>query len=310
MIWQRVPPESGAAVMGLGVMSVAGHLAGFPVLSAVLLAVAAGLWGVLGVAFLARLAFDNERWMSEAGRPGALTCVAGTGVLGLALVLHGWSTGWIFLVLTTLLWFGLMPLVLRGLATPTVGVSFLVCVGTQSLAVLAGQLAADTRSPFLLAVCATSAAVGLALYVLVLVRFDFRQLTRGAGDHWVAGGALAISTVAIAKLDSAVQELAAPGAFATAVRAIGIALWAITMCWYAVLAAAELLAPRLRYDFRRWATVFPLGMTCTASFGTAAASGMTWMADTARILLWPALAVLCLTAWGTIHNLARPKPGP
>ncbi|MEV0057903.1 tellurite resistance/C4-dicarboxylate transporter family protein [Saccharopolyspora shandongensis] len=310
MIWQRVPPESGAAVMGLGVMSVAGHLAGFPVLSAVLLVVAAVLWALLGAAFLARLVFDNERWRSEAGRPGALTGVAGTGVLGLALVLHGWCTGWIFLVLTALLWLGLMPRVLRGLATPTVGVSFLVCVGTQSLAVLAGQLAADARSPFLLAVCAISAAVGLALYVLVLIRFDFRQVARGAGDHWVAGGALAISTVAVAKLHSAVRELAAPAELATAVRAIGIALWAITMCWYVVLAVAELLAPRLRYDFRRWATVFPLGMTCTASFGTAAATGMVWMADAARLLLWPALLVLCLTAWGTIHHLTTPKPSP
>ncbi|TDD43040.1 tellurite resistance/C4-dicarboxylate transporter family protein [Saccharopolyspora elongata] len=310
MIWQRLPPESGAAVMGLGVMSVAGHLAGFPVLSAVLLAVAAVLWALLGSAFLARLVFDNERWRSEASRPGALTCVAGTGVLGLALVLQGWPTGWIFLVLTAVLWSGLMPRVLRGLATPTVGVSFLVCVGTQSLAVLAGQLAADARSPFLLAVCAISAAIGLALYVLVLVRFDFRQVARGAGDHWVAGGALAISTVAVAKLHAAVRELAAPTELATAVRAIGIALWAITMCWYVVLAVAELLAPRLRYDFRRWATVFPLGMTCAASFGTATATGMVWMADAARILLWPALAVLCLTSWGTIHDLTSRKPRP
>lgn len=61
MNWKRVPPESGAVVMSIGVVSVASELAGFPVLSVVLLMVAAALWGVLAVAFLARISFDTKR---------------------------------------------------------------------------------------------------------------------------------------------------------------------------------------------------------------------------------------------------------
>ncbi|MGW3468451.1 tellurite resistance/C4-dicarboxylate transporter family protein [Saccharopolyspora sp. NPDC000995] len=302
MNWKRVPPESGAVVMSIGVVSVASGLAGFPVLSLVFLVVAAALWGVLAVVFLARISFDTKRWLWEAGSPSALTCVAATGVLGLGL--HFWAAAWVFLAAATLLWLGLMPLVLRGWRTPTVGVNFLVSVATQSLAVLAGQLAIDMRSPLLLWVCAGATALGLVLYAAVLVRFDFRQLSRSAGDHWIAGGALAISTVATGKLHSGLQALEMPTA-AAAVRTIDLVLWAITVGWYLVLVVFELLAPRLRYNFRRWATVFPLGMTCTACFSTAAASGIAWMADAAWILLWPALVVLCLTAWGTVRSFLR-----
>jgi hypothetical protein len=306
---QRVPPESGAVVMSVGVLSVASHLAGYGVVSTVLLVVAATLWGLLGAVFLARLVFDSKRWLSEAGRPGALTAIAGTGVLGLGLVLSGWRVvSWIFLALAVLLWTGLMPLALRNLRAPTIGASFLICVGTQSLAVLAGQLAADSRSIWAACVCVGADALGLVLYAVVLARFDFRQLRCGAGDHWVAGGAIAITTVATAKLHAALQTLEAPLAVTAAVRTIDLALWAITLAWYLVLAALELLAPRLHYDFRRWATVFPLGMTCAAGFGAAAATGITWPAETARILLWPALIALCLTAWGTLRSRTTPRP--
>jgi hypothetical protein len=36
--------------------------------------------------------------------------------------------------------------------------------------------------------------LGLGQYVIVLYRFDWRQLAGGAGDLWVLGGALAISS--------------------------------------------------------------------------------------------------------------------
>ncbi|MGW1682889.1 hypothetical protein, partial [Saccharopolyspora sp. NPDC002376] len=179
--------------------------------------------------------------------------MAATGVLGLGL--HFWSTAWVLLAVATLLWLGLMPLVTRGWRTPTVGVNFLVCVATQSLAVLAGQRATDARSPLLLWVCAGATALGLVLYAAVLVRFDFRQLSRGAGDHQIAGSALAISTVATGKLHSALQALDMPTA-AAAVRTVDLVLWAITVGWCLVLVVFELLAPCLRYDSSRWSTVF------------------------------------------------------
>ncbi|MER6987534.1 tellurite resistance/C4-dicarboxylate transporter family protein [Saccharopolyspora hirsuta] len=308
---RRIPCESGAVVMGTGIVSVAAQLTGHPVLSAVLLAAAGAVWVLLAVSFLIRLAADAAGWRAESVRPGALTGVAATGVLGVGLAQHGWpAASWVLLAVAVALWAVLMPRVLRGLKSPVVGVCFLLCVATQSLAVLAAKLAVG--AVWLLPVAAVADVLGLGLYVFVLSRFDFRQLVRGCGDHWIAGGALAISTVSTSELGSALRVLhLAAAAF---VGAGAFVLWAITAAWCAVLAVLELAVPRLRYDFRRWATVFPLGMTCTATFGVAAASGAGWLAETARVLLWPALVVLCLTGWGTTRRaaraLARPRARP
>lgn len=293
----RIPCESGAVVMGFGIVSVAAQLAGVTMLSWVLLAVAGAVWVLLGISFLTRLAADAPAWRAEAVRPGALTGVAATGVLGVDLAQHGWpSASWAFLAVAAVLWAALLPRVLRNLSSPAAGSGFLLCVATQSLAVLAAKLAGGAE--WVLPLAAAANVLGLGLYAFVLSRFDFRQLVRGSGDHWIAGGALAISTVASTALASALP----PGA----ARAVGwgaVVLWAITSAWYVVLAGSELFAPRLRYDFRRWATVFPLGMTCTATFGVAAATGTGWLAAAAQVLLWPAVVVLCLAAWGTARRV-------
>jgi tellurite resistance protein TehA-like permease len=63
------------------------------------------------------------------------------------------------------------------------------------------------------------------------------------------------------------------------------------MLWLPMLLVAEALRPRLRYDVRRWSTVFPVGMYAACSFvvGTVAhASGIT---DFARVWVWVGLAV-------------------
>ncbi|MER7013565.1 tellurite resistance/C4-dicarboxylate transporter family protein [Saccharopolyspora sp. NPDC000359] len=298
---RRIPCESGAVVMAIGIVSVAARLVGHPVLSASLLAAAGAVWVLLAVSFLTRLAGDAAGWRAEAVRPGALSGVAATGVVGAGLLQHGWSAAsWVLLALAAVLWAVLVPRVLQNLPTPAVGVCFLLCVATQSLAVLAAKL--TSGAAWLLPLAAGADLLGLGLYVFVLSRFDFRQLVRGCGDHWIVGGALAISTVSTAELNSALHAVH----LRTAVVGVGaFVLWAITAAWYAVLAVLELVVVRLRYDFRRWATVFPLGMTCAATSSVATASGIGWLTGAAHALLWPALLVLGLTAWGTARQIVN-----
>lgn len=85
-----------------------------------------------------------------------------------------------------------MPLlesVLANLATQTVGVAFMLTVSTESLAVLAAALAVGERAAWLLYAALASFLLGLGLYLVVLRRFDFRQLLTGCGGHWVTSGA-------------------------------------------------------------------------------------------------------------------------
>ncbi|MEV6421283.1 hypothetical protein [Streptomyces sp. NPDC051662] len=102
----------------------------------------------------------------------------------------------------------------------------------------------------------------MALYGLALAHFDWRQVRTGAGDHWVAGGALSISALAAAKLTDACDPRGPLG----------------------------------------WATVFPLGMTAVACLVVAATAGLPVAGTLGRVLLWIAVALWLLTAVGAARQ--------
>ncbi len=294
--------------MGLGVVALDSRNLGLPAVWWLLFATAAVGWLVLMSAFVQRFVTDRSRLIAEASRPGALTVAASTGVLGLGACAVGagvLASG--LLVLAVAWWLVVLPRVLavgwRSKAPPFVGGWFLLCVASQSVAALAAHLAVLTRAVWLLPLSAGAILVGLALYGFVLSRFDLRQIRTGRGDHWVAGGALAISVVSIASLTEALRGLHTAEYFAAIGTAAALVLLAATVGWYLVLLVAECVAPRLRYDLRRWATVFPLGMTCAAGFATATISDVTVLSAGAQVLFWPALIVLCLTGWGTLRRV-------
>jgi hypothetical protein len=53
-------------------------------------------------------------------------------------------------------------------------------------------------------------------------------------------------------------------------RAVTLVLLAGSLAWLPVLVYAEARWPRARYDVRRWATAFPLGVTAVACLAVAA----------------------------------------
>ncbi|MFF2747194.1 tellurite resistance/C4-dicarboxylate transporter family protein [Kitasatospora sp. NPDC058048] len=301
--WSTVPPAAGAAVMATGIVSVGLHLTGQEVLSYVLLALAAGLWALLATAFA--LTFLNARgeWTLKAATPPALTAVASTGVLGTRISLLGeQGAALALLALATLAWPFLLASVVRHWRRGMPGAVFLVCVSTQSLAVLAATVA-PAGGPDLLAPAALAAfCLGLLLYLGALVRFDLRQVLTGAGDQWVIAGALSISALAAGKLTALPDRT--PGLH----DALRIATWVLlglALAGYAVLLAAELRNPRPDYDLRRWATVFPLGMTAVAALTAATATGVDWLRPLGRVLLWIAAGAWLLTAAGFLAAASR-----
>jgi tellurite resistance protein TehA-like permease len=300
------PPGAGAAVMATGILSVGLHLDGHDVLSRIFLAVAAVLWVRLAVGFLLLLVHDPAAWRATARTPPALTAVAATCVLGTRLSLLGHqTTAEVLLALGAVVWPGLLLSVLRHWHRPSPGSAFLVCVATQSLAVLAGVLALAGRGDWLARAALVVCALGVLLYGEALARFDFRQVTAGHGDHWIAAGALAISALAASKLTASPLWT---GASHTALRAATLVLLALDAAWYVVLAAAEAARPRPHYDLRRWSTVFPLGMTAVATTSTGQAAHLSWLTTPGRVLLWIALAVWLLTAAGALRAAVAPHP--
>ncbi|MEU6819271.1 tellurite resistance/C4-dicarboxylate transporter family protein [Streptomyces atriruber] len=302
--WSGLPPAAGSAVMATGIISVGLHLLGHETASRAALALAVAAWLALAADFAVRLFSQRSRWESEADTPPALTAVAATCVLGTRLALLDQTfLAVCLLVLGVVLWLVLLPAVVRHWGHRMPGAVFLVCVATQAIAVLSGTLAAVLPARPLCVVALVFFCLGLALYAAALARFDVANLRTGAGDQWVAGGSLAISALAGAKL------VAAPlygGASHDALRTVTLIVLALDLAWYLVLLLAEVRWPRPRYDVRRWATVFPMGMTAVAALSVSTAARIPWLEGLGRVLLWIAVAAwLCVCA-GAVRAALRP----
>ncbi|QVQ50115.1 hypothetical protein J4H86_14195 [Spiractinospora alimapuensis] len=313
---RAVTPASGAEVMGTGIISIGLHLVGVEWLSLVLLVVAAALWVGLASVFAVRLGRDWEKWLRDAVTPAALTGVAGTAVLGVRVVMLGWlPVGAVMLALAAVLWVPVLVLVLGHLRRALPGAAYLVCVSTQSVVVLAAALATARGTPWVLWPGIAVFLLGLVLYVWVLQRFDFAQLRVGAGDHWVAGGATAISALAAARLTGVAwgaQRVDYWGAVPAHAVLAGFtwAMVAVALAWYLVLVACEIRWPRLRYNVRRWSTVFPLGMTAVACMIAGSVLGFPLLSLVGAVLVWPALVVWAVVGVGALrHVVGRIRVG-
>lgn len=291
-ILDAIPPASGAVVMGTGIVSIAVSLDGRETLSRILLVIGALTWITLGLLLAGRAVRDRERLHREARSPAALTGVAGTAVLGTRLTLLGWGwAGIALLAIALAFWLALLTPVLTHWVSPTVGVSLVLTVSTESLAVLCAALAAREHSDWLLAAALAPFLLGLAFYAFVIARFDIRQLSVGRGDHWITGGALAISTLAAGRIILSARSLDTLAGVTGTLKVVSLVLWGLTIAWLPALLAAEALRPRLRYDVRRWSTVFPVGMYAACSFVVGAAAHASPIIDFARVWVWVGVAV-------------------
>ncbi len=278
--------------MGTGIVSVALLLDGRHALSTILLVLDGLIWLALAILLPARALVDRRRFAADLTHPTALTAIAGTAVFGTRLTLAGWNwAGTGLLVISLLIWLGLVPHVLRHWETPTIGASFILTVATESLALLAATLAFSERTGWLVYAALGPFALGLVFYAVVLSRFQFRQLVVGMGDHWVTGGALAISTVAAGRIALAAEKTATVSGGHDALKTIALVLWFASIVWLPALVLTEASRPRLTYTVRRWSTVFPVGMYAACSFIDGALNHSAGITDFARVWVWVALAV-------------------
>jgi tellurite resistance protein TehA-like permease len=291
--------------MGTGIVSTALSLDGQETLSRILLAVAAVLLAAVAVA-LATLLLRDRRSLRESTRtPASLTWVAAVNVVGARLSALGWqheAAG--CLAVAAALWLVLVPSVLRRWETPTVGLSFLLAVATESVAVLAARLAVEGGAHWLAYPALAAFGLGLVFYLLVAGRFELRHLSIGRGDQWIAGGALAIAALACARATEAADAVRSLHGSAGVLGAAAFAIWVAALAWLPVLLVAEVLERRLTYDLERWSTVFPLGMYAVCSFADGGVRHLEALQSFARGWIWVAFAVWALVAAGSVRDAA------
>ncbi|MFE2040138.1 tellurite resistance/C4-dicarboxylate transporter family protein [Streptomyces sp. NPDC059477] len=309
--WARRPPVAGAAVLATGIVSVGLRSAGHEVLSAIVLVVAGVAWLVLAADCVTRLLRDRASGPTEAWTPDALTAVAATTVVGTGLSAQNWQPlAEALLAPAALVWPVLIVIVVTHWRERMPGTVFLGCVATQGLAVLGATLAKAEGVAWLGHTAMVLFWLGLVLYALALTRFDMRQVWEGAGDHWIAVGALALSALAGSRLIAAngpdlyLWNSDDNGVLRTVTGAVLI----LAVAAYVVLLVAEVARPgtRLRaYDVRRWATVFAMGTTAAAMLSVGIAMDISWLATPAEVLLWVAVAAWLAVAAGAAGGAWR-----
>jgi tellurite resistance protein TehA-like permease len=301
-----VPPASWTIVMSTGVVSIDLNWVHQPVLSGILLWFAVAVWLLLVVVLAAPSLYRPGRFRRDAASPVSLTVVAATAVLAARFAMQGRHlVAAVLLVVTALVWAALQEPVLRNWKTPTIGVSFVLSVAADAVALVSASLAIPYRAGWLVVVALAFLLLALAFYLFTLARFDLRQLIAGRGDHWIAGGALAIAALSAGLVTEAAHALGRFGPEHQIFRAGTVAIWCVAMPWLFPLVITEAVRPRLSYDVRRWATVFPLGMYAACSFTVGQVAGVSVIVTFARVETWIALAFTLIVAAAQIRSLAR-----
>jgi len=328
---RELSPSYFAFVMATGILSVNLQLQQYTVASIALLVIGAIGYVVLIGLNIWRLIAHWDAVLTDffdIGQAfGFFTFVAASGVLGSRLVLSGWSTtAVVLLIIATLVWLilgYLIPLVtLLGKAERPIykganGNWFIWVVGAQSVAVLAASLEPKligARSGLsMTAVFAWS--LGVILYLAIAVFVVLRMITYPLDPHefkppyWVSMGALAISILAgshIAQMTSSpIVDLTGELITGIAVVFWCVATWMIPALFGIGIWRHFIRKVPLVYEPSLWSLVFPLGMYSAASGYLGQANDLAIIQNIGSSWLWVAVAAWLITFIAMLGSLVR-----
>ena len=329
-----LPSGSFAFVMATGIISIAAALLGFGRMASLLLGVnSAGFLALWILTFLRLIYFPSDviaDLRDHRRGPAFLTVVAGTNVLGdqISLLTSYQKIAVTLWLLGCALWVGLVycffaAVTTRATKPPLAGLDgtwLLIVVAAQSSAILGAQIAGGFSSPEIVIFASSSlyllgGAFYLVIITLILYRWIFEPMApeQLTPSYWINMGAAAITTLAGARLSSAV--VFDPVLAVTRGYIIGETLffWSVASWWIPLLAGLMVWRHlirrfRLFYQFDYWSLVFPLGMYASATLTFAQTIGAEFLAPVPRFFFWVAIAAWCLTFFGMMRRLAGVVP--
>lgn len=317
-----------ACVMATGIVSVALLLTGASVLSTLLWIAGCVLLAFFVVVYLLRWLLYARDVRQDAADPskvfGFFTFIAALGVLATRSDLGGWTLVPSALTLIAVVawcaltyWAFAMLLFTntRPIERSVNGSWLIAIVATESLAITWVLLTAiqPAQRAALQLLAYTFWTFGVLLYLifiaLIVYRFFFsaiqpRDLTP---PYWINMGAMAITTVAGARLVTAAQ----PTPFLLVVRpyieGFTVMMWAWGTWWIPLLIIIGVWKYALRHEPIRyhpalWSMVFPLGMYATSLHLLAHLPGLILLAPIAPTCTWIAFAAWGLIAGGWVHS--------
>jgi len=296
-----VKPDSFAAVMATGIVSIAAVDHGYGAISGVLIVLAAVALPVLTVA--AATAWRRESWHLTNLDVSLRLCtyIAACAVVGARLADHR-IVLWVLAGMALQGWLSLTPVVARrlwrdrgGLRDRAHGGWELASVATSGLAIVA----ADLKIVFL---AVLFLAIAIGVYLLMTGLIVWRAIRDPAApelvqpDIWILMGGAAIATLAGDHIHKAGLESVWP---------VTVVTWFVATAWIPPLIY---IALRRRVGIS-WPAVFPLGMYSSATYATAVETGWRWLTVVSLVFFWIALAAWTLTAFHALSRIGSP-PAP
>jgi len=321
----KVPGGSFAFVMATGIVSVDAERQGFHRLALILFAINVAAFLVLFVALSLRLARSPADLLGEIVRHrtgvGYLTIVAGTAILGnqTALLTADRQVAAGLWLTACVLWAALVYAFFVGLtvrrtkpplAAGLDGTWLLLTVASQSLAVLGTHVASAFAHPdIVLYLSLCWFALGGFFYALVIALILYRWLfepmpaAQWTLAYWINMGAVAITTLAGARLAEAAGADPLLTGLRPAVTAATILAWSVATWWIPLLLALTVWrhaigGVRLSYRLEYWSVVFPLGMYSAGTWTFVHATGARFLNVIPQAFLWIALATWLATLGG------------
>jgi len=320
-----------ALVMATGIISIAAFQLSLKPVAWVLLVINVIAYAILWLLLVIRLVRFFPRVkadiMDHARGPGFFTVVAGTCVLGseLVIVLGQYRAATILWIVGLLLWVLIMYTFLTAvtvqenkppLETGISGTWLLATVATQSISVL-GTLLADYFKAyresllfFTLCMFLLGCMLYLMLITLIFYRFTFVKLTTVTltPPYWINMGAVAITTLAGARLIIAAPAWDLLSGMAPFLKGFTLFFWAAGTWWIPLLVILGVWRHLgkhfpLVYDPLYWGMVFPLGMYTVCTLQLSKAISFEPLMFIPRYFVFVALAAWLAVFIGLIHSL-------
>lgn len=330
-------PACFAMVMATGIVAIAAHVHGLPVLATILFWLNAAFLVGLIAATAARILFFPREFLADIhnhGRGvGFFTVAAAVAVFGTQLVVQAGNAGVaaVFWVAAALLWavttYGVLAVLMAkpdkpGLAEGLNGGWLVSVVAPQSVAILtvlilAGGLFPQLGQPLMFVALVLWLGGGaLYLWIMTLIFFRYTFVHMSPQDlsppYWINMGAVAISTLAGAILVEHADLSPLIRDIIPFVKGFTLFFWAIASWWIPMLIVLGvwrylICGVPFSYDPLSWGGVFPLGMYSVSTFELTRILEVPFLSALSDAFMVIALAAWLLTFLGFIGSrLGRP----